>query len=254
MEGEGADAGPAATVVAEITAAGGDAIADTNDIATASGAAALVESAVGHFGRIDIVINNAGIIRWAGMPDVDDDNLARHLAVHVGGSFNTARAAWPHMVTQGYGRIVMTTSAGVFGLPNNVSYATAKGAVIGLTRSLATAGTKRGIKVNLIAPAAFTRMAGPPGPTTDHMAPELVAPMAAFLAHEDCPVTGEIYAAGAGRFARVFIACSEGYVDATGSPTIEAVAAHWSAINDETGYAVPADLMSWSAGFLKHLG
>ena len=138
---------------------------------------------------------------------------ARHLAVHVGGSFNTARAAWPHMVEQGYGRIVMTTSSGMFGLPNNLSYATAKGGVIGLTRSLATAGAEHGIKVNLIAPAACTRMAGrgDRGPDRE-MAPELVAPMAAFLAHEDCPVSGEIYAAGAGRFARLFIASTEGYV------------------------------------------
>ena len=92
------------------------------------------------FGRIDVLVNNAGIIRWAGIPEVGADDLASHLAVHVGGSFNTTRAAWPHMVDAGYGRIVMTTSAGVFGLPNNTWYATAKGGVIGLTRSLTTAG------------------------------------------------------------------------------------------------------------------
>ena len=106
----------------------GSAIADTSDIVHRDGAQALVDTAVERFGRIDVLVNNAGIIRWAGMPEVDEDNLARHLAVHVGGSFNTARAAWPHMVDQGYGRIVMTTSAGMFGLPNNTSYATAKGA------------------------------------------------------------------------------------------------------------------------------
>ncbi len=105
------------------------------------------------------------------------------------------------MVEQGYGRIVMTTSTGMFGLPDNLSYATAKGAVIGLTRSLTTAGAAHGIKVNLIAPAAFTRMAGQPsdrGGARRPMSPDLVAPMVAFLAHEDCPVSGEIYAAGAG--------------------------------------------------------
>ena len=157
------------------------------------------------FGRVDILVNNAGIVRWAGFPEADADNLDRHLAVHVGGSFNTTRAAWPHMVERGYGRIVMTGSTGMFGLPNNLSYAAAKGAVVGLARSLATAGAAHGIKVNVIAPAAFTRMAGR-GPDIPEMAPELVAPMAAFLAHEDCPVTGEIYTAGAGRFARIFIA------------------------------------------------
>ncbi len=246
MDGTGSDVTVAGAVAAEI---GG--IADGNDIASEAGAAALVARAVAEFGRIDILINNAGIVRWAGFPDADADNLARHLAVHVHGSFNTARAAWPHMVEQGYGRIVMTTSTGLFGLPNNLSYATAKAGVIGLTRSLATAGVKHAIKVNAIAPAATTRMAGGAGPP--EMEPELVAPMAAFLAHETCPVTGEIYTAGAGRFARLFIASTPGYVAPTGAPTIEDVAQHWAEINDEHGYTIPTDLMDWSAAFTAHL-
>lgn len=223
-------------------------------MATEAGAQALVGTAVEHFGGIDILVNNAGIIRWAGMPDVDEANLARHLAVHVGGSFHTARAAWPHMVDRGYGRIVMTTSAGLFGLPTNTSYATAKGAVVGLTRSLKTAGAPHGIKVNLIAPAAMTRMAGrasdDAGP---EMSPDLVAPMAAYLAHEDCPVSGEMYAAGFGRFARIFVASSPGYVHTGSTPSIEDVAGNWASINDETGYTVPADLTDWSATFMAHL-
>jgi NAD(P)-dependent dehydrogenase (short-subunit alcohol dehydrogenase family) len=251
MDGSGADAGPASKVAAEIVDAGGVAIADANDISTVDGAQTLVDAAVAQFGRVDVVINNAGIIRWAGFPDADEENLARHLAVHVGGSFNTTRAAWPHMVEHGYGRVVMTTSSGLFGLPNNTSYATAKGAVIGLARSLATAGAAHGIKVNCIAPGAFTRMAGA-GSGPDEMSPDLVAPMAAFLAHEDCPVTGEIYAAGFGRFARIFIASTEGYVHA-GEPTVEDVAAHWDAINNESGYDVPTDLNAWSAAFTAHL-
>jgi NAD(P)-dependent dehydrogenase (short-subunit alcohol dehydrogenase family) len=211
----------------------------------------VVDGALSRFGRIDILINNAGIIRWAGFPQADEDNLARHLAVHTVGSFNTARAAWPHMYKAKYGRIVMTTSSGIFGLPNNTSYATAKAAVIGLTRSLAVAGASHDIKVNLIAPAAMTRMAGS-DPSPD-MAPELVAPMAAYLAHEDCPVSGEMYSAGAGRFARLFIAETPGYVHPATEVRIEDVAQHWQAINDETGYSVPADLLSWSAAFLSHL-
>ncbi|HTD49491.1 MAG TPA: SDR family NAD(P)-dependent oxidoreductase [Acidimicrobiia bacterium] len=253
VQGVGTDAGPASAVAAEILAAGGVALADSSDVATTSGAQTLVDAAVERFGRLDILINNAGIIRWAGFPEADADNLAQHIAVHVGGSFNTARAAWPHMVEQGYGRIVMTTSAGMFGLPHNVSYATAKGAVIGLSRSLTSAGAAHGIKVNCIAPAAFTRMAGP-GPGAPEMSPDLVAPMVAFLAHEACPVSGEIYAAGGGRFARIFIASTEGYVHGAPDPTIEDVAQHWASINDETGYSVPADLTAWSAAFMAHLG
>jgi len=252
MEGEGADAEPASDVAAEIVAAGGAAVADGNDVATTAGAEALIGTAVEQFGRLDVLVNNAGIMRWSGLPEVDADDLERHLAVHVGGSFNTTRAAWSHLVDQGYGRIVMTTSAGFFGLPKNLAYATAKGGVIGLTRSLSTAGARHGIKVNLIAPAAVTRMAGPATDDTPPMPPEQVAPMVAFLAHEDCPVSGEIYAAGAGRFARIFIASTEGYVHPDDEPTIEDVARHWATINDESGYFVPKGLMDWSAAFTKH--
>jgi NAD(P)-dependent dehydrogenase (short-subunit alcohol dehydrogenase family) len=262
MEGKGEDAGPADAVSGEIVAAGGEAIADHSDVADAAGAQTLIETALERFGRLDVLVNNAGIIRWAGPPEADEQNLAQHLAVHVVGSFLTARSAWPYMVEQEYGRIVMTTSSGMFGLPNNVSYATAKAAVVGMTRSLNTAGAPKGIKVNLIAPAAFTRMAGRrpadggssgAGSEPPQMSPELVAPMVAFLSHESCPVSGEIYAAGAGRFARIFLASTEGYVQTSGDPTVEDVAEHWAEINDETGYYLPLDLTGWSAAFMAHL-
>jgi len=261
MDGEGSDRGPAFKVADEIAARGGAAIADCSDVGKVSGAQTLVDTAIERFGRLDVLVNNAGIIRWAVFPEADEENLARHLAVHVAGSFNTTRAAWPHMAERNYGRVVMTTSSGVFGLPNNTSYATAKGAVIGLARSLATAGVPENIKVNLIAPAAFTRMAGRRSTETDHeseeerdrhMSPDLVAPMVAFLAHEACPVTGEIYEAGAGRFARIFVASTRGYVHAGARPSVEDVAGNWPAINDETGYFVPGDLTEWSAAFLAH--
>ena len=263
IEGDGIDVGLAATVVEQINAEGGSAIADTNDVASVEGADALIAAAVTTFGSIDILINNAGIMRWAGMPTVDHADLARHLDVHVFGTFNTVRAAWPHMLQQRYGRIINTTSAGVFGLPNNLAYATAKGGTVGLTRSLATAGAKHNILANLIAPAAMTRMAGPAGnadPQGSPMDPALVAPLVAYLAHEDCPVNGEMYAAGAGRFSRVFIASTDGYVhapDATHAPStapsIETVAEHWATINDVSNYTIPADLMEWSATFTAHL-
>jgi NAD(P)-dependent dehydrogenase (short-subunit alcohol dehydrogenase family) len=257
-EGVGASDAPALAVAEEIVAAGGTARADTHDVATVDGAQALVDGAVEAHGRLDIVVNNAGIIRWAGLPDVDADNLAQHLAVHLGGTFNTVRAAWPHLLERGYGRIVNTTSTGMFGLPNNISYAAAKAGVVGLTRAIAVAGRKRNIRANLIAPAAHTRMAAAPGDEGEiddgpaGMAPDLVAPMVAFLAHEDCPVNGEVYAAGGGRFARIFLASTPGYVDPSLATTPEDVAEHWDEINDESGYSVPADLMSWSAAFLAH--
>jgi len=259
-EGDGSDGQPAAAVAGEIIDAGGRAIADTSDVSQVAGGRALIDGAVDEFGRIDIVVNNAGNIRWAGLPEADAENLGSHLAVHVGGSFNTIRAAWPHMVAQRYGRVVMTTSTGMFGLPDNLGYATAKAAVIGMTRSLTVAGRPHDITINLIAPNAWTRMAQssdepgePRRPAPPHMEPELVAPMVAYLAHERCSAAGEIYVAGAGRFARIFIASTEGYVHPrTETPTIEDVAAHWAAINDETAYYLPADLIDWSKHYLAH--
>lgn len=249
-KGEGADAKVAAAVAAEIVGDGGEAIADGSDVATEGGARALVEKAVERFGAVDVLVNNAGIVRWAEFPALDEATLVRHLDVHVLGSFHTTRAAWPYMAERHFGRIVMTSSTGMFGLPNNAAYATAKAAVIGLTRSLSLAGAPVGINVNVIAPGAATRMGGVP--ESSAMSPELVAPMVAFLAHETCEESGEIYAAGFGRFARVFIASTDGYV-AESQPTIEDVAEHWSEINDERGYYVPADLMAWSAAFMAHM-
>lgn len=250
VEGDGADAGPAAEVVAEIAATGGSAVPDTSDVAAEPGAAALIDTALRAFGRVDVLITNAGIMRWSAFPDVTVDDLERHLHVHVEGSFLPARAAWPHLVEQGYGRIVMTTSTGLLGLPGNTAYGTAKGGVIGLARSLALTGRDHGIRVNCIAPAATTRMAaGGRGP---ELAPEDVAPMAAYLAHEACPVTGEILTAGGGRFARLFLGSTAGYVHPDHEPTLEDVAGHWAEITDEAGYSVPTDLVDWSTQFLSH--
>ncbi|WP_405989791.1 SDR family NAD(P)-dependent oxidoreductase [Streptomyces sp. NBC_00986] len=259
MEGEGSDAGPAQKVVDQIVAAGGEAVADTHDVSTTAGGEAIIDTAIETFGRIDVLVNNAGIIRYAGLPEIELDNLERHLAVHLLGSFNTMRAAWPHFVEQGYGRVVLTTSSGMFGMDNNLSYAAAKAGTVGMARSAKLAGEPHNIKVNLIAPAAMTRMGGGPEeePTETaegmpYMPSAAVAPMVAYLAHEDCPVSGEIYTAGAGRFARVFLASTEGYAHEGGDASVEDVAKNWDAINDEKGYYVPADLMAWSGSFLKH--
>jgi NAD(P)-dependent dehydrogenase (short-subunit alcohol dehydrogenase family) len=224
-----------------------DGVTDTSDVSTVEGAEALVRRAVEQHGRVDVVVNNAGNVVWAGPPDADDANLRAHLDVHVGGSFHVTRAAWPHFVEQGYGRVVMTTSTGLLGLPTNLSYATAKGGVLGMTRALAVAGRKVGVKVNAVAPAAATRLGGGDEAKLD---PALVAPLVAYLAHESCPVTGEVYTAGGGRFARLFLGSTPGVVDE--APTVESVVAQWDAINDTTGFEVPADLLAWSRSFLSH--
>jgi NAD(P)-dependent dehydrogenase (short-subunit alcohol dehydrogenase family) len=251
LGGGGADDGPSSDVVAEIAAGGGVAIASTDDVARTEGAEALITRALAQFGRVDIVINNAGIVVYRVFPEVDLAEYRRHLDVHLLGSFNVTRAAWPAMVRRGYGRIVMTTSSAIFGAAELVSYSSAKAGVVGLGRSLACAGSAVGIAVNIVSPLAITRMwtqsepaGGAPedGKATEALppiqsTPEQVAPLVAYLCHESCSVTGEIYRSAMGRSSRIFIAETEGVF----TPTPECVRDEFAAINDESGYFVPAD-------------
>jgi NAD(P)-dependent dehydrogenase (short-subunit alcohol dehydrogenase family) len=263
-EGVGSDAGPANDVVNEIREAGGVASADTNSVGTEEGCRSLIENTVAEFGRVDIVVNNAGISRWATFPDADAENLETTLDVHLRGTWHTTRAAWPHMERQGYGRVITTASTGMLGLPDNLAYATAKGALIGFTRSLAHSSAEKGILVNCIAPNSVTR---PSESATNAvtstkmddahslaMATDLVSPMVALLAHESCTVNGEILVAGAKRFSRWFLGFTQGWLDESeGAPSPEAVAAHWEQIVDEKDYYVPTGTMDWGARFMSHL-
>ncbi|MGH3250998.1 MAG: SDR family NAD(P)-dependent oxidoreductase [Trebonia sp.] len=264
-KGTGHDPAPAQRVADEITQAGGTAIADSGDVSTVEGGQQAVDAATSEFGRVDIVVNNAGNVIYGGLPEVEVGVLDAILAVHVRGSFNVTRAAWPHMLAQNYGRVVLTGSTGMFGMPDNLSYATAKAAMIGMAQSMTVSAGDRDIKVNVIAPNAWTRMAGDPSEGMDelrarrpagvpkHMEPELVAPMVAFLAHESCPVSAGVYLAGAGRFARIFVAATDGYLHpGDGTPTLEDVAGNWAAINDESSYYLPTSTLDASAHFLSH--
>lgn len=261
--GSDGDPGPANEVVGEIRAAGGTAAADISDVSTVDGGAAIVETALREFGRIDALINNAGNMVWSKLPDLDLETLDSVLDVHVRGSFNTIRAAWPYMVEQGFGRIVLTGSIGMFGMPDNLPYATAKAAMLGMANSLTALAGERDIRINTIAPNALTRLAGKVEEGAANrgfgevpaMDPAAVAPMAAYLAHEACRVSGEVYAAGAGRFARLFLAQAPGWV-AEGEATavsVNDVAAHWDEINAEGGYYVPRDPVHWSKRYMAHL-
>lgn len=266
LAGDGSDAGLAAAVCDEIVAAGGEAVPSVADVADPDGAASIVATAIGQFGRIDIVINNAGNLDPGGLPDLQPESVERHLDIHVLGSFNVTRAAWPHMLEQGYGRVVLTTSIGLFGGAHLVSYSTAKGATVSLGRSLALAGAEHGITVNLLAPAAETRMVNDPAfraksglppadtsaPTDPTRDPDLVSPMVVVLTHERCPVNGEILTAGLGRFARIFLAETPGVVSPGLSP--EGILGRWEQIVDESSYAVPsssAGSVSYREGLLR---
>ncbi len=253
-EGTGADDAPALAVVDEIRAAGGEAVADGSDISDARGADELVATALREFGRLDIVVNNAGIIRWTEFPDADLDELQRHYAVHVAGTFNVSRSAWPHMTQQGHGRFVNTASTAILGTRDMISYGAAKGGVFGFSRALADAGRAFDIGVNMISPMASTRMSGPDvdvdradDPSRHERPPRLVSAVVAFLAHETCAVTGEIYVAGSGRVSRLFVGTTVGYTDPALTP--EAVAEHWAAIQDTSGFDIPSGTIGHGLGF-----
>jgi NAD(P)-dependent dehydrogenase (short-subunit alcohol dehydrogenase family) len=259
--GTGGDAAPADEVVKQIEAAGGAAVANYGDVSTVDGGASVIDTAVEHFGGIDIVVNNAGNMVWGSLPEATIETIDAHYAVHVRGSFNTLHAAWPYFLEKNYGRAILTTSVGMFGLMDNIGYAIAKASMIGMAKSLTVGRKDADININCIAPNAMTRLAArtedeqaqlaPPPPAMD---PVEVAPMVAYLAHESCPVSGEVYVAGGGRFARLFVGVTPGYLHPglTGS-TVDDVAANWAAINDETGYYVPSDLLDWSGHHLSHL-
>ena len=177
----------------EIESLGGIAVADTSSVATPEGGAAIVKTALDAFGRVDIVINNAGILRDKTFHNMDASLLDPVIDVHLKGAFNVTRPAWVVMREQGYGRVVSTTSAaGVFGNFGQTNYGAAKMGLVGFTRVLAVEGAKYNIKANVIAPLALTRMTEDiMGPLASKVAPELVSPVVAFLCHEDCPVTGQ---------------------------------------------------------------
>ncbi|RDH77176.1 SDR family NAD(P)-dependent oxidoreductase [Mycolicibacterium moriokaense] len=262
VTGEGSDKSPAEALVNEIRDNGGEAVADVNSVATEEGGAALVQNAIDNFGRIDIVINNAGILRDKNFEHMTADLLAPVLDVHLKGAFNVTVPAFRVMQAQGYGRVVSTTSAsGILGSPAKSNYAAAKTGLIGLTRVIAAEGAPHNIKANALSPIAYTRMLahslevpeadeqlGPDAARvkeqltkmfTETLDPALVSPVVAFLAHEDCPVSGELYTAGGGQVSRWFIGRTKGYFSRELS--IEAVAEHFAEIRDETDYTVMND-------------
>jgi NAD(P)-dependent dehydrogenase (short-subunit alcohol dehydrogenase family) len=252
VDGAGASAGPAATVAQEIEDSGGVALANTDTVATPEGGRALVAAALEAFGRIDIVVNNAGILRDRAFHNMTPDELDPVLDVHLRGSFFVTLPAWRVMRERGYGRVVFTSSAsGILGNFGQANYGAAKMGVVGMTRVLAIEGGPHGIRVNAIAPMARTRMTdGLLGDMHDWLDPELVAPVAAWLAHERCSVTGEVFTVGGGRVGRVFVAVTPGYFKP--DLTIEDVDAHLDEIRDEAGYLVPPDSMGELPLLAKH--
>src|ERR1700758_2581531 len=238
LTGDGTDAGPADDVVREITAAGGQAVASTESVATAAGGKAIIDAALGMYGRVDILIHNAGIVRRASLKAMSYEDFDAVLDVHLRGAFHVVRPVFPVMCDAGYGRIVLTSSiGGLYGNHDVANYAAAKAGVIGLSNVAALEGAADGVKSNVIVPAARTRMAeGIDTSASPPMGPELVAPAVGWLAHESCSVTGEVLIALAGRVARAVVTETPGVYRSSWS--IEDVGEHIEAIRDTSGPVV----------------
>jgi NAD(P)-dependent dehydrogenase (short-subunit alcohol dehydrogenase family) len=242
IDGTGANTGPAHQVVEEITAAGGEAVADGNSVATPEGGEAIVQTAIDTFGRVDIVINNAGILRDKAFHNMTPDLVDPVLDVHLKGAFNVTRPAWVRMREQGYGRVVSTASgSGIFGNFGQANYGAAKMGLVGFTRVLGIEGAKYNIKANAIAPVAFTRMTENLGGTVgEKLAPHYVSPVVAYLAHETCEATGRVFSTAAGRVAEIFIGEGPGFYSPELTP--ELIAENWDAVTSRDGYAVPESM------------
>ena len=246
---DGTDAGEdrAGSVVAEIEASGGTAIPNRDTVATPEGGRAIVEAAISNFGKVDIVVHNAGPIGAASFGELSEADLDLYLNGHLRGAFNVARPAWRDMLERGYGRIVFTSSQSVLGVPGTSPYAAAKGGIIGLTNALAAEGADMGIKVNAVFPSANT--SGTQGMGNELFAkwfeafrPELVAPAVAFMVHESCPWNGQKIVAAAGHVARLFLATTKGVFFE--NLTVEDVADAVTDIGDESkGYTASASAM-----------
>jgi NAD(P)-dependent dehydrogenase (short-subunit alcohol dehydrogenase family) len=226
IDGVGSSPAPAEDVVEEIKQCGGDAVACYASVADERAAGSIVGTAIEAFGRLDAVINNAGIHDPGEFDALSVAQFRAMIDVHFFGTLFVTRAAWPHFVQAGYGRVVNTVSEAMLGgIPELTSYGAAKGAVFGLTRNLATEGAPLGIRVNAIAPRAYTRMSAAHSDTlasvlsmpkevmaeiNASMPPEMCAPAAAFLAHESCPLSGEILQIGMGSVARIAVVHTQG--------------------------------------------
>ena len=243
--GGAADESVAGTVVEEIEAAGGRAVASTDNVATAAGGAAIVTTAVEAFGAVDLLVHSAGTVNPGMFADQPMEEVTNTLAVHLLGAWYVGQPAWRHMEEQGYGRIVLTTSMAQFGHYRQPAYSAAKTGVVGLVKSLAHEARHKGldIKTNAIAPLAGTRLSLPEARAAwgELMSADNVAGVVAYLLSAECPVNGEIVHAGGTHFARGFLAQTQGWFSGTTPLTPEEVRERWEAAFKMDDFVVPAD-------------
>jgi NAD(P)-dependent dehydrogenase (short-subunit alcohol dehydrogenase family) len=253
MHGEGADAAIADAVVREILEAGGRAISSYDSVATVEGGARIVQSAVEEFGRLDVVVSNAGIFHTAEFENLTPDEWERMVNVHLHGAFYLSQPAYRVMKTQGYGRFVfISSSAGLFGQPNSAHYAAAKSGLVGLSNVIAIEGAQHGISSNCVLPFGYSRMVTETVgdrdqfegelPFLDAIEPELVVPIVVFLASRNCDVTHHAFSACAGRFSRVFVGQTRGWITKDDEPSADDIAAHWGEVIEQDPYSIPQSI------------
>ena len=241
-KGEGSDANVADSVVAEIKTSGGDAVANPDSVTNGD---KIIQCAMDHFGQVDIVINNAGILRDKSFHKMSDDDWNLVYQVHLQGAFKVSRAAFPYMRDQAYGRFVMTTSAaGIYGNFGQANYSAAKLALHGLSQTIAIEGRSKNINSNTIGPVAASRMMGTvmTDDAMELLKPECVSPLVAWLSHETCNATGELFEVGAGWMSQVRWQRSQGaYFDPKGF-SIDDVANAWDIVKDFSDPIYPSSI------------
>lgn len=254
VDGTGADAAPAGQVAKEITETGGSALANYDSVATPEGGRAIVAAALEAFGRVDIVVNNAGILRDKAFHNLTPELLDTVIDVHLRGTIWVTKPAFERMREQGYGRIVNTSSAaGIFGNFGQANYGAAKMGIVGVTRVLAQEGARHNICVNAIAPMARTRMTEELlGGAAEMLNPALVSPVVGFLCHDSCQLTSKIFSVGGGRVAEIFIGVTKGWHDV--GLDMEKVRDHLAEICDREGFVEPAQANDEIALLMQALG
>ena len=255
-DGTGGGSSMADETVKEINEAGGTAVANYDSVATPEGGEAIVQTALDNFGRCDIVINNAGILRDKSFVKLEPANLEVVIDVHLKGAFFVSQPAFRAMKENNYGRFVFTASgAGIFGNFGQSNYGAAKMGLVGLSNVLAVEGAKNNIKCNTIAPIARTRLTEQLlGPMAEQLDPAHVTPLVVYLVSEACELTHEIFDIGGGRYARIFLGMGKGWTAPKGTTaTAEDIAANLDDVRSTDDFVIPNSIADEMAAAMEAL-